>query len=346
MAIPKFMDDLAIISKLSDNPNTGDGLSAEELKARFDAAPLAIQNYINTILIPNLDKIVDVDALLKNALDATLTLEGKAAEANATGKAIEAVKKITENIKPGASEEQIAQIQANADAIAALPITVREDGFTEIIGLPQGTGAHTVVDGNKYTMRFTLDDGSTSVSEITVENGYPTKIVTDGVEIPLTWEFVKAVLSALDLFNGEDNSQVTGGWVSCAWDTNAGYRNEPTPTIEDGAMTVKLQRGSLQANCGVSTGNLIDLTNVSKITMKFDTKSAATTATYKLVCGSTNTSAPTASKELVIAGDASSQTIELDVSGVSGECYVGFTIYHEGALNCVTTLSVKELVMG
>lgn len=54
MAIPKMTDDLNIIQALSDLPNSEDGMTAEELKAKFDAAGLAIQNFINKKLIPAL----------------------------------------------------------------------------------------------------------------------------------------------------------------------------------------------------------------------------------------------------------------------------------------------------
>lgn len=54
MSIPKMMQDLAVISKLSDLPNSNDGLTAAELKARFDEAPLALQKYINDTMIPAL----------------------------------------------------------------------------------------------------------------------------------------------------------------------------------------------------------------------------------------------------------------------------------------------------
>lgn len=50
--IPGLDDDLANISKLADEPNDSDGLSAAELKAKFDQAGLTIQDYINTKLIP------------------------------------------------------------------------------------------------------------------------------------------------------------------------------------------------------------------------------------------------------------------------------------------------------
>lgn len=57
--IEKLTDDLAFIQKLGDNPNTDDGLSADELKAVFDKAPLRIQKFINEVVIPTLNKKVD-----------------------------------------------------------------------------------------------------------------------------------------------------------------------------------------------------------------------------------------------------------------------------------------------
>lgn len=52
MALPKFEKDIGYVSKLSDYPNVLDGLSAAELKARFDQAALDLQAYINNELIP------------------------------------------------------------------------------------------------------------------------------------------------------------------------------------------------------------------------------------------------------------------------------------------------------
>ena len=54
MSIAKLNADLAIIQKLSDLPNATDGLSAQELKARFDESGIAIQRWINEVLIPGL----------------------------------------------------------------------------------------------------------------------------------------------------------------------------------------------------------------------------------------------------------------------------------------------------
>ena len=54
MSIPRFLADLAIIQKLSDLPNSTEGLTAAELKARFDAAGLATQKFINEQLVPSI----------------------------------------------------------------------------------------------------------------------------------------------------------------------------------------------------------------------------------------------------------------------------------------------------
>lgn len=54
MSIPKFEKDLKIIQKLSDLPNSTEGLTADQLKAKFDEAALAIQQWLNEQFIPNL----------------------------------------------------------------------------------------------------------------------------------------------------------------------------------------------------------------------------------------------------------------------------------------------------
>lgn len=52
--IRKLTEDLAIIQKLDDEPNDVGGLTAAELKAKFDEAGLNIQKYINDSLIPDI----------------------------------------------------------------------------------------------------------------------------------------------------------------------------------------------------------------------------------------------------------------------------------------------------
>ena len=95
MAIEKLSADLEIISKLGDYPLADDALEPEQFKAKFDEAGKIIKQYINDILIPSLDELVDVDALLKGILDTTLTKADKAANAKATGTALNAHKAMT-----------------------------------------------------------------------------------------------------------------------------------------------------------------------------------------------------------------------------------------------------------
>ena len=52
MNIPKFLEDMSIISKLGDNPGADNGLPTSAFRAKFDEAGIAIQNYINNTLIP------------------------------------------------------------------------------------------------------------------------------------------------------------------------------------------------------------------------------------------------------------------------------------------------------
>lgn len=58
LQIPSLDEDLNIIQKLDDEPNDVGGLSAAELKAKFDEAGLQIQNYLNETLLPAISDTV------------------------------------------------------------------------------------------------------------------------------------------------------------------------------------------------------------------------------------------------------------------------------------------------
>lgn len=64
--IPEISTDLDIIAKLADEPNDVGGLSAAELKAKFDEAGNAIKEYINGTLIPAL-RTEGVEVIVKYA---------------------------------------------------------------------------------------------------------------------------------------------------------------------------------------------------------------------------------------------------------------------------------------
>ena len=57
MSLPKFNEDIQIISKLADEPNDVGGLSANEFKAKFDEAGNLIKAFINDTLLPYLESV-------------------------------------------------------------------------------------------------------------------------------------------------------------------------------------------------------------------------------------------------------------------------------------------------
>lgn len=55
--IERLLEDLAVITKLSDYPGSQDGLSADQFKAKFDEAALIIQDYLNGVIVPALEGV-------------------------------------------------------------------------------------------------------------------------------------------------------------------------------------------------------------------------------------------------------------------------------------------------
>lgn len=73
MAIPLLEDDLNIIGAMGDFPGTDDGLTPDEFKRKFDVAGNLIKEFLNNVLIPQTNLILDpdviIDFVLKSALD-------------------------------------------------------------------------------------------------------------------------------------------------------------------------------------------------------------------------------------------------------------------------------------
>lgn len=57
MKLSEFTGDMEVIQKLATFPNADDGLTAEQLKAKFDQAPAALKEYINNTLVPAVRKL-------------------------------------------------------------------------------------------------------------------------------------------------------------------------------------------------------------------------------------------------------------------------------------------------
>lgn len=63
MALTKLTKDMNIIQKLGDEPNDVDGLSAAELKAKFDEGNNAMKDWVNNTFIPEVEKEIKASRL-------------------------------------------------------------------------------------------------------------------------------------------------------------------------------------------------------------------------------------------------------------------------------------------
>lgn len=83
LVIPGLDTDMDIIQKLDDEPNDVGGLTAQELKAKFDEAGNVIQRYINNTLLPNISDTV-AEEEVRNQNEATRQEQETTRESNET----------------------------------------------------------------------------------------------------------------------------------------------------------------------------------------------------------------------------------------------------------------------
>ena len=151
MAIPKMEDDVEVIAALGDVPGSDDGLSAQQLKEKFDLAAVRLKNYINNILLPELNMIVDVKELLEGIIDKTLTKSDMAAESKAVGDAIAKKLSLSGDTMSGVldmNSHRIANVQAptsSGDAANKNYVDEKRKVFTASIaaGSWSGSGPYT-----------------------------------------------------------------------------------------------------------------------------------------------------------------------------------------------------------
>lgn len=85
MALSKFTKDMGIISALDDEPNDVGGLSAAELKAKFDEGGQAIKEFINETLTQEVDAQGEAaNQALSQKVDKTTEINGHPLSGNVT----------------------------------------------------------------------------------------------------------------------------------------------------------------------------------------------------------------------------------------------------------------------
>lgn len=110
MALEAFNYDVEVIQKLSTFPNQEEGLTAEDVKAKFDEAPIALKKYLNDQVVPA------VRALQQNVEETgvdlgKLTQNVESLNTNAE-RVDEALRNMGESI--AGAEERIATLEADA----------------------------------------------------------------------------------------------------------------------------------------------------------------------------------------------------------------------------------------
>ena len=148
MAIENFNEDVEVIQKLDTLPNQEGGLSAEELKAKFDQAAIAIKNFINNSLLPVVRELEDAkDPSIIYGLDQTLSELGRAADAKAVGDALAGkvgTKDIIGIACGGTGADNAEAARRNLDAAQAEHTHSASDMKTGLLPLERGgTGAGT-----------------------------------------------------------------------------------------------------------------------------------------------------------------------------------------------------------
>lgn len=123
LVIPELDDDLDIIQKLDDEPNDVGGLTAAQLKAKFDEGPNAIKRYINNELLPAIsDTVAEADVRAEAeqgrvaAEAARVTAEQGRASAETGREQAEAARGTAEQGRVTAEQARVAAEQGRAAA--------------------------------------------------------------------------------------------------------------------------------------------------------------------------------------------------------------------------------------
>ena len=185
-----------------------------------------------------------------------------------------------------------------------LPLTVTDDGYTDISGLRRVTGAAIHEGTDKATVTLTLEGGITEGYEITWdENGYPAKITRgDGSVCSFVWTADAPVEEVFDgiLFDG--GSAVT--WLD-------GSGAQVSGASLSGSASVVSAYGDY-----FHTEEMIDLTDFDTLKVRFtaanDNNTFAVSETVSTLAADF-----AASQIVTAAGEA-----ELDISALTGDYYI------------------------
>lgn len=116
LAIPAFEEDVDVIQKLDDEPNDVGGLTAAELKAKFDEAGNRIKTYLNETLVPSISETVAEEEERAEAEAARVLAEEQRAAAEQERAAAEAEREQAEAERRSGETDRAAAESARKTA--------------------------------------------------------------------------------------------------------------------------------------------------------------------------------------------------------------------------------------
>lgn len=209
MALTKLTADLNIIQALDDEPNDVGGLTADELKAKFDAAGLAVKEYLNGTLT------VELDDSLAGKVGTGTTINGKPLSGNITlaksDVGLGNVDNTSDANKPVSTAQQAA-LDTKADKTNVLEKT-NTTAFTPTADFHPSTKKY-VDDTTAGVILGQVPDGS--ITEAKLSASLDAKIESALSIVPA---------GGIMLWSGAANT-IPNGWVLCDGSNN-------TPDLRD-----------------------------------------------------------------------------------------------------------------
>ena len=166
MALTKFSGAADVISQLDNQPNDNDGLSATQLKAKFDQYGATFKNYFNNTFIPEVEAEISAAAagIAPTGISGTSIMDGTIGNAKlSSASGAQAVN--TNVVRNGAitKEKLSIDVQNILDAVAgkatatAISVTLAANGWSD----HQQTVTATGVKSNNIVLAMAgVDDTS------------------------------------------------------------------------------------------------------------------------------------------------------------------------------------------
>lgn len=173
MAITQLTNDLNIHQSLADLPNSADGLSAAQLKVKYDEAVNLIKTYLNTTLIAELESVVDGSSGADKIAATAIT--------NLTGATVQTLlESLRDNLKAvtdGVSGADFVGMTAITETGASATVQsvvealiTRLKATTDSVSGADLIGATTITDLTGNTVQALLESLKTYVNTIDTAN--------------------------------------------------------------------------------------------------------------------------------------------------------------------------------